>query len=316
MNKKNNHIIITGGAGFIGSHIANRMLSQGYRVTVLDNLSTGREENIPIAADFIKLDLGESGSYSAIENISCDAILHLAGQSSGEASFNDPLYDLKSHVMSTFWLLEWAKKRGTQRFLYASSMSIYGDPVSLPVNESHTLQPKTFYAASKASAENYIKLYQTFGLNTTIFRLFSVYGPGQNLENKAQGIVSIYLSYMLEGLPVPVKGSKERFRDLVYIDDVVDAWMTSFDNPVSFGKVYNIASGKRTTVEELLNALKIAKSSNDYPIEYKESTPGDQFGVVGDNTLITGELGWKPQTDLYTGLKNMFDYEKRRKKSE
>ncbi len=176
--KNTKHIIVTGGAGFIGSHIAQGLISQGYAVTVLDNLSTGNEENIPKGVNFIKIDLSIEDSYSSLNNICCDAIFHLAGQSSGEASFIDPVYDLRSHVMSTFFLLDWCRKKGVKRFLYSSSMSIYGEPNYLPVDENHSIQPKTFYAAAKISAEAYIKLYQSLGINTTIFRLFSVYGPG------------------------------------------------------------------------------------------------------------------------------------------
>ena len=309
--KDNQHVIVTGGAGFIGSHITSRLLSKAFKVTVIDNLSTGKEENIPNGADFIKMDLGQKSSYAYLENITCDAVFHLAGQSSGEASFIDPFYDLKSHVLSTYCLLEWCKKKRVSRFLYASSMSIYGDPNYLPVNENHPLQPKTFYSAAKISAEAYIKLYQTLGINVTILRLFSVYGPGQNLDNKMQGMVSIFLSYLLENTPIIIKGSKDRFRDFIYIDDVVDAWLESFDNPLTYGKVYNVGSGEKTKVEDLIKALKNSFGYEDYPIEYEEGTPGDQFGIVADITRITQELRWRPKVNLQEGLNKMLDYEKR-----
>ena len=306
------HIIVAGGAGFIGSNIASRLINERHRVTVLDNLSTGREENIPSRADFIKMDLEKRESYAHLENVNCDAVFHLVGQSSGPISFNNPFYDLQSHILSTFWLLEWSKKKGVPRFIYASSMAIYGEPNYLPVDENHPLQPKTFYAAAKISAEAYIKFYQTLGINTTILRLFSVYGPGQNLKNKMQGMVSIFLSYILEGMPVVVKGSKDRFRDFIYIDDVVDAWLKCFDKPGTYGKTYNLASGKKIKVEELLNALKRLSGNRNYPVEYKGSTPGDQFGIVADIKQIIQDLEWEPKFDLQTGLKKMVEFEKRR----
>lgn len=304
--------VVTGGAGFIGSALTRALVADSWSVLVADNFSTGFESNIPLEADFIKMDLGEESSYKNLENVNCDAVFHLAGQSSGEGSFKDPLYDLKSHVMSTFYLLDWCKKKHVPRFTYASSMGVYGDPKFLPVNEAHPLQPKTFYAAAKASAEAYITLYQAMGIDTTIFRLFNVYGPGQNLDNKLQGMVSIYLSYILENVPITVRGSKDRFRDFVYIDDVVSAWMLSLENPVSFGKIYNVASGKKTMVEDLIKALKNSFGVPDYPVEYKDGTIGDQFGIIGDNSLISKELKWKVKTDLQTGLKNMIDFEKAR----
>lgn len=306
------HIIITGGAGFIGSHIASRLISEGYRVTVLDNLFSGKKGNMPRGAAFIKVDLSRKGSYSRLKGITCDAVLHLAGQSSGEASFDDPLYDLHSHVFSTFWMLEWCKRMGISRFIYASSMSVYGDPSYLPVDEAHPMQPKTFYAAGKIAAEAYVKLYQTLGINTTIFRLFSVYGPGQDLGNKKQGMVSIFLSYMLEGLPITVKGAKDRFRDFIYIDDAVDAWCMAIDNAVTYGKLYNLASGRKTSVEELLSAMKCSFGREDYPVRHAKGTPGDQFGVVADIRHIARDLGWKPRITLSEGLGRMVNFEKRR----
>jgi len=310
---KKETVLITGGAGFIGSYMARRLLSENYKVVVADNLFTGKEENIPKGADFLKLDLGDRAAYNKLKDLSCEAVFHLAGQSSGEISFKDPVYDFNSHVMSTFLLLEWCRKRAVKRFIYASSMATYGDPDHLPIDEDHPQRPKTFYAAAKMSAEAYIKLFQTLGIDTTIMRLFSVYGPGQNLENKLQGIASIYLSYMLEGAPIFVRGSKDRFRDLVYITDVVDAWMAAFKNRSSFGRTYNVASGVKTKVEDLVEALRSAFGDKDYPVKYsKESTPGDQFGVVADIKRIKGDLGWKPNVSLDEGIKKMVDFEKTR----
>lgn len=308
-----NHYIVTGGAGFIGSHIASRVVAEGHRVTVLDNLSTGYESNIPTGADFIRMDVGDEKSYERLKNLSCDGVFHLAAQSSGEASFSDPRGDFNSHALGTFNLLEWCRNRGGKRFLYASSMSVYGDPQVLPVSEDHRYHPKTYYAAGKISAEAYVKLHQTLGLNTTVFRMFSVYGPGQNLANKAQGMVSIYLSYMLEGTPVVVKGVKERFRDLIYIDDVVEAWVMSLHQPKTYGQTYNLASGRKTNVEELLNKMRKAFGSEDYPIEFQTSTPGDQFGVVADVSRIQWDLCWSAKVDLETGLGKMIDGERKRK---
>lgn len=310
--KKNKRILVTGGAGFVGSHIASRLIREGYSVTILDNLSTGRTENIPYGADFMKVDLEKKESYSHLKNVNCDAVFHLAGQSSGPLSFKNPYSDLLSHALSTFWLLEWCKTKEVQRFIYASSMAVYGDPNYLPVDEKHPLQPKSFYAAAKISAEAYIKLFQTLGIDTTILRLFSVYGPGQNLDNKMQGMISIFLSFMLERAPVHVKGSKDRFRDFIYIDDVVEAWLKCSGNPITYGKIYNLAYGKKTKVEELLNALTSLLEIRNYPIEYEADTPGDQFGVIADIKKITKDLDWTPKIELQSGLKKMVEFEKRR----
>ncbi len=304
------HIIVTGGAGFIGSQMARRLLSDNYKVTILDDLSTGKKGNLPQKADFIKIDLGIESQYSKLKEVKCDAIFHLAGQSSGEASFLDPVKDCRSHVLSTVNLLEWAKKgKGLKQFLYASSMAIYGDPPSLPVDENCPLSPKTFYASAKLSAENYLRIYQSMGIPTTIFRLFSVYGPGQNLDNKMQGMISIYLSYILDRMPIQVKGTKERFRDFVYMDDVVDAWMLAYQNPKAYGKTYNLCGGVKTTVEDVIKFLRQAISDDKYLVEFLKGTIGDQFGVFGDNKRIKKDLGWSPKVDIKEGIKRMVEKE-------
>jgi UDP-glucose 4-epimerase len=308
------HIMVTGGAGFIGSHLAAHLIRLGHRVTILDDLSTGRLENIPPEAAFMQLDLGQRQEYGKIAPLRADAVFHLAGQSSGEASFADPWKDCRSHVLSTFWLLEWCRMKQVDRFIYASSMSTYGEPRYLPVDENHPQQPLTFYAAGKIAAEAYVKLYQTLGVNTTIFRLFSVYGPGQNLENQQQGMISIYLSYLLADEPIVVKGSQDRFRDFIYIDDVVRAWLAAWENPASYGNIYNMASGTKTTVADLLAALKNAAGYPDFPVICEDNTPGDQHGVVGDNARVSRDLHWRPKTDLQTGLSKMVEFEQRRMK--
>jgi UDP-glucose 4-epimerase len=300
-------VLLTGGAGFIGSAIARALLARGARVVVADNLSTGYRSNVPADCEFVEMDLGDRGHYQKLANIRFDAVFHLGGQSSGEASFLDPWYDYNSHVTSTFMLLSLCRDRGVPRFLYASSMSVYGDPKILPVTEQHTTQPKTFYAAAKLAAEGYIKLHQTLGLDTTIFRMFSVYGPNQNLANRMQGMASIYLSYLLEGKPILVRGSPERFRDFIFVDDVVTAWLAAYDNPRSSGRLYNLATGSRITVKQLLDEMLDAAGKPDYPIEFAGNTPGDQFGMVADVSLIKDELGWAPRWNLRAGLRKTIE---------
>ncbi|HAH21851.1 MAG TPA: hypothetical protein DCL49_13245 [Candidatus Omnitrophica bacterium] len=310
-NKK--RIIVTGGAGFIGTHIVYRFLREGYKIVVLDNLSTGKKINLPNDAEFIRFSIERERDYDKLRYMCCDAVFHLAAQSSGEASFSDPYYDFRSHVLGTFLLLEWCRSRKVRRFIYSSSMSVYGAPRYLPVDEAHPLQPKTYYAAGKAAAENYINLYNNmFGMHTTILRLFSVYGPGQNFDNKIQGMLSIYLSYLLEGAPIVVKGSGKRFRDFIYIDDLVEAWWRAFYKPITFGKTYNVASGKMTTVLKLLKLLQSACAFNKYPIRFKRGTPGDQFGIVGDAAMLYRDLRWKPAVNVKIGIQETVDFEKRR----
>ncbi len=300
------HFLVTGAAGFIGSVLSARLVRDGHQVTIIDDLSTGKTGNIPDRCEFIQMELG-ADDLKVLHGRTFDAVFHLAGQSSGEASFLDPEKDFRSHVTSTFDLLKWCKENSVDRFIYASSMSVYGDPVTLPVSEKADIQPKTYYAAGKAAAENYIRLFQTLGLNTTILRFFNVYGPGQNLDNMRQGMASIYLAYMLKGDTVQIKGSKDRFRDFLYIDDLVDAWLKVYENPVTWGQTYNLCAGEKTTVETLINQLRDAFGEAAYPIEYLEGTPGDQFGLYGDNAKICKDIGWTPQVNLQQGLRKMVE---------
>jgi len=302
--------LVTGGAGFIGAHLAKKLLAEGWGVTIVDNLSTGFKENLPPEADFTLLDISKDDFIMSLPKRPFDTIFHLAAQSSGEISFDNPAYDLKTNCLGTVTLLDWALKNGTKRFIYTSSMSIYGDQEVQPVKETAIPSPKSFYGVGKLASEAYIRIYSSMGLNTTSLRLFNVYGPGQNMANLRQGMVSIYMAYILKNEPILVKGSADRYRDLVYIDDVVNAYMGCLENPNTYGKSYNVASGIRTTVGELLSEeLKaFGQKPSKYPVQFKGNTPGDTFGIVADVTAIKLDIGWTPSVKLSDGLKRMHDW--------
>lgn len=293
--------LITGIAGFIGSSIAKALESQGHNLLGIDNLLTGNRSNIPSSCFFVEGDISNKAALNPFIGKQIDAILHLAAQSSGEISFEKPEYDILTNTLGTLNLLNFAVENGIKRFLYASTMSIYGDVDDKPISEEQTKNPKSYYGITKLAAEQYVRVFSD-RLYTTSFRLFNVYGPGQNMANLKQGMVSIYLAYFMRNEPVIVKGKKERYRDLTYIDDVVDVWVASIDNPVTYGKTYNLATGKKTTVESLLNELKSAWGEDGYPILYVEGTPGDQFGIYADISSLKNDLKWEPKIPLQTGI--------------
>jgi len=304
-------VLVTGGAGFVGSALAEHLLQTGRNVIVIDNLHTGSIENCPSGARFIRGDISKKKTYQKVKANEIDAVFHLAAQSSGEASFDDPEYDFESHVKGTFELLRWCSSNGITRFIYASSMSVYGDPEYLPVEETHPVDPKTYYAAGKLGAESYVKLFENHGMNTTIFRMFSIYGPGQNMENMKQGMVSIYLRFLLEEDQILVKGPLDRFRDFIYIDDVVDAWITALKDSAAHGETFNLARGKKVEVKELLETMLHCAGEEEFPIEVTDGTPGDQFGIYGDVSKIQERLGWTPEVSLEEGLNAMIEAESR-----
>jgi len=299
-------ILISGGGGFIGSHIARRCLQQGYEVTIIDDLSTGKIANIPEGARFIQMDIADEKAYGNIPS-SFDVLLHLAAQSSGEISNEDPLKDFKVNTLGTALLLKLCRDTGISRFIYASSMAVYGNASKNPVSEEDRCEPLSFYGISKLSSEHYVQHYHREGLNTTCFRMFSVYGPGQNLDNLKQGMVSIFLAYLLKGEVIWVKGSKDRFRDFIYIDDVVDAWIQAIEDPATFGNIYNLGTGEKTCVSRLVEEeiRQFGFEPGHYPVKYEGSTPYDQFGLYADISKLKRDTGWSPRHNLERGLKKM-----------
>lgn len=307
--------LISGGAGFIGSFLAKKLLSLGNDVTIIDNLTTGNKSNIPKNAKFIKGDASKPNVINKLQNKVFHAILHLSGQSSGEISFEDPIKDLNSNTASTLLLLDYARKTNCKKFIFASSMSVYGEKKDKEkFCEKDKTNPQSFYAVSKLASENYIKIYnKQYGINYTILRYFNVYGPGQDLENLKQGMISIYISQFLNNdcKKVIVKGSKDRFRDFCYIDDVVNITITSINNHLFKNKIINVGTGKKSKVKDVILKIKKIAVSNK-PVVFKNSTPGDQYGIYADIRKLH-KIYKKNFIDLDSGLKNMIEWAKIKK---
>lgn len=306
MNKK---YLVTGAAGFIGSKLAERLIKKGDKVVSIDNLSTGNMDAVPNGVELIIGDCQDVDIIKKLRNYQFDAIFHLAGQSSGEVSFEDPVYDLQTNTQSTLLLLKYAESIKCNNFIYASTMSVYGDQEKLPVNETAVCNPKSFYAVGKLASEKYLKLYSELGINCTVLRLFNVYGPGQNLDNLKQGMLSIFLAMALRDGKVIVKGDKKRFRDFVYIETVIDAFLAAEKNNHSSFKIYNVCSGEKITVEKLLSTLN-SYFNNSLSIDFINGTPGDQFGIFGDPKKIQKELSLDSSVKFELGLKSMLSWAK------
>ena len=301
--------LITGAAGFIGSHLAKKLADEGNAITVIDNLSTGNKSNIVWEGVFIEGDDFNPKVIEKLNNQKFDAIFHIAGQSSGEISFENPIYDLNCNAASTLILLDYAKRTGCKRFVYASSMSVYGDENKGSVNEvTAELKPKSFYAVGKIASEHYMRIYSQYGIRSTALRFNNTYGSGQNMENLKQGMVSIFLAQAVKNHHIIVKGDKNRFRDFVHVDDTVRAIiMASKGNEPDLYNFYNVATNKKTTCEELINVMK-KYLPFEVSVEYMGSTPGDQYGIYCDYSKIEKSLGWKPEITLDEGIKEMCEW--------
>jgi len=299
-------VLITGVAGFIGSKIAYRFIEEGYQVVGVDDLSGGKIDNIPREVDFIQGDLAAKKTFNNIPG-DCSRVLHLAGQSSGEISFDDPVLDLQKNAISTLNLIDYGIKNSINSILYASSMSVYGSVDDKPVKEIDNTQPLSCYGVGKLAGEGYLKIYQK-QLPFVSLRMFNVYGPGQDMDNLRQGMVSIYLAQALKNHKIDVKGSASRFRDFIFIDDVVEAWFRLSNEPKAYGQTLNLATGKRTTVYDLLE--KICQSVPGCEYFIKGSTPGDQNGIYANISELNKYIDTDKFLSLDNGLEKFVKWEK------
>jgi len=303
--------IVTGGAGFIGSHLSRALLDNGWDVFIADNLSSGYEKNIPIEAKFELIDLSIENEIVKLPKENVDVVFHLASHVGQELSFEKPIYDFKANALSTLLLLQWCQKNNVSKFIFASSMNVYGDSPQEFVNEDIAVAPPSPYSVGKIASEYFCNIYQKLGIDCTSLRLFNVYGPNQDLENMKQGMVSIFLSYVINKGAIDVRGSKDRFRDFISVHDVVNAFIRCLD-PKASGKVYNISTGIKTHVWELINQILQACDEDhiSYPVNYLDGTIMDQFGIYGDSSKIISDLEWVPNITLEDGLFEMAQWAK------
>jgi UDP-glucose 4-epimerase len=302
-------ILVTGGAGFIGSHMVDRLLADGYEVVVIDNLATGVRENVPATARFV---LGDVSQIEDVERAfagGLDAVFHIAGQVSLIRSYTNPTIDLRTNVMGTLNVLTTCLAHRVPRLIYASSMTVYGSDVPLPTPEDTPCEPASFYGITKYAGERYVHVTAArrdldFPFKITAFRMYNVYGPRQALDNPYQGVLGIFLGNLLRKEPITIFGDGEQSRDFIYIRDIVDGWIGALENPASYGKSINLGSGKRLSINYVADAVLSAfeRTRRDHRVNYAPGRSGEQRHVEADNTRARQLLGWQPRVSFEAGL--------------
>ncbi|MBC8364714.1 MAG: NAD-dependent epimerase/dehydratase family protein [Actinobacteria bacterium] len=307
--------VVTGGAGFIGSTLVDRLLADGHDVVVLDDLSTGNEENLAAArstaGDRLRLevvDLREDRSIELIAAAGADVVFHLAAQADVRASVDDPIADAQANVLGTIRVLEGARRAGTRKVVLASSGgTLYGDadPSLLPLDESTPHRPESPYGASKLAAGAYLRVYGSlYGIRWTELALANVYGPRQDADGEA-GVVAIFTGRLLAGEPCTVYGSGEQTRDFVYVGDVVDAFVAAADR--GDGQLFNIGAGVETSVNGLYRSMASAVGGPDEPIRAPARTGELQRSAL-DASLAAADLDWHADIDLDEGIRRTIDW--------
>ena len=313
-------VLVTGGGGFIGSHVAERLVREGDRVRVLDNFATGNRENLAPFLDDVDLVEGDIQSYERVHNAvsGCELVFHIAALPSVPRSLQDPLTSNASNVIGTLNLLLAARDADVRRVVYASSSSVYGANPELPKREANLPQPIAPYAVSKLAGEGYCGSFnQVYGLETVALRYFNVYGPRQDPRSQYAAVIPSFIESFLDGEPPVIFGDGEQSRDFTYVDDVVDANLMAARTDGVAGETFNVARGQRATLNEMVGLLRDLTGSDLEPI-HADPRPGDVRDSEADITRARERLGWTPRTDLATGLRLTLEHlqQKRREASQ
>jgi UDP-glucose 4-epimerase len=296
-------VLVTGGAGFIGSHVAERLLGLGHAVRVLDNLSTGRRANLATHAR-LELVIGDVRDRAEVDACATgvDAIVHLAAVASVQASIDDPIATHASNFDGTLHVLEAARERDVRRLLYASSAAVYGDSAELPVAESATPRPLSPYAADKLAGEHYLHYYfRKHGLAGTAFRFFNIYGPRQDPSSPYSGVISIFVDRLARGEPVTLFGDGEQTRDFVYVGDLAALLCGALTRDGLGGETMNVGTGRQTSLLTLLDTLEDL-AGRRVERRFAEPRVGDIRHSCADVRRLTQRLDAAPSTALGDGL--------------
>lgn len=303
-------VLVTGGAGFIGSHVVDRLIDEGYEVVIIDDLSSGSEKNINRKAEFYKLDIQDSKLESVFQKEKPDFVNHHAAQIDVRRSVSDPLFDAGINVLGTINILRNCIKYKIKKVIFASSGgAVYGEQKVFPAPESHQLKPVSPYGITKLAGENYLYYYKTVhGLDYTALRYANVYGPRQNPFGEA-GVIAIFIQKILNGGQPVVNGDGSQTRDYIYVEDVVNANILAMTDNTS-DRALNIGTGIETSVNGIFNHIKEI-IGRDMEEKHGPAKTGEQKRSVLECSKAKETLHWEPETSLTAGLKKTCNYFKR-----
>lgn len=301
--------LVTGGAGFIGSHVVDRLLVEGFNVVVLDNLRSGSFHNISLHMGkrnfkFVNGDIRDACIVrDLIKNV--DYVVHLAALVSVQESVHNPSLTYDINVNGTLNLLKASVDFNVKSFVYVSSCAVYGNAEKLPVKEDCPTKPESPYGFSKLTAENYVQKYcKDFGLKTVCLRYFNVYGPRQTYSDYS-GVITQFLNRIKRGFPLVIFGDGEQTRDFVYVDDAVEASLLALKCEKSMGEVFNIGTGVATSINQLANTLLEIADKKNLKIVHREARGGDIRHSVADISKAKEKLEYNPRVSLKSGLKSL-----------
>lgn len=296
-------VLITGGCGFIGSHVAERFVKEGHAVVIIDNLSTGLRDNVAVKHKFYELDVTDAKCADVFRIHNFDCIIHFAAQTDVSTSNKDAYLDSKSNILGLIHMLNLACRYNVKKFIFASSAAVYGDLAELPVPENAAVHPLSVYGINKSMGEYYCCRWKDlFGLETVTLRFANVYGPRQGMQGEA-GVISVFMKQMLEGRDIVIFGDGEQTRDYVYVEDAVDAVYRSATQAIG-QQLVNISTNTEYSLNQLLSIL--AKFDAIQNIRYETKRTGDIYRSRLDNTQAKQELAWMPKYSLAEGIQKTY----------